>query len=91
MYFVYILRSAKDGNLYTGYTNDIDRRFAEHTNGENRSTRWRRPLSLIYYEAYGSQDDAKSREYKLKHSLGARTARSRRLPNILRRPFSVTG
>lgn len=84
MYYVYVLKSNKDGKLYTGYSNNLKRRLAEHRTGENISTRSRLPLNLIYYEAYLSQDDAKVREFRLKTSQGARTALKRRLQNILR-------
>ena len=51
MHYVFVLRSAKDGNLYTGYTTDLRQRVADHTAGKASSTRDRRPLQLIYYEA----------------------------------------
>jgi len=52
MYFVYILQSRKDNKLYIGYTEDLRVRFSLHTNGKVASTKNRRPLELIYYEAY---------------------------------------
>jgi putative endonuclease len=48
MFYVYILHSEKDNNLYTGYTNDIKRRLSQHNYGEVNSTKYRRPLKLIY-------------------------------------------
>ena len=39
MYYVYVLKSRKDEKLYTGYTNDLRRRLAEHDKGENKATR----------------------------------------------------
>ena len=89
MYYVYVLRSRKDTKLYTGYTNDLRRRLAEHNKGVNTSTRSRLPLDLIYYEAYTSQADAKDREFRLKNSSGARTALKRRIQNGLRQGHSV--
>ena len=67
MFYVYVLKSLKDNKLYIGYTNDLKRRFKEHNDGENVSTKSRRPFVLIYYEAYLSQKDAREREKKLKH------------------------
>jgi putative endonuclease len=58
MFYVYILHSQKDSKLYTGYTNDIRRRLAEHNGGKVESTKSRRPLQLIYYEAYLEKADA---------------------------------
>jgi putative endonuclease len=56
MFFVYILKSKKDDNLYVGYTNDLRRRIEEHNLGFNQSTRLRKPFKLIYYEAYFSKE-----------------------------------
>lgn len=66
MYFVYILKSKKDDNLYIGYTNNIERRVGEHNSGLVESTKARTPLYLVYYEAYTSQQDATKREHNLK-------------------------
>ena len=70
MFYVYILKSAKDGKLYIGYTNDLRTRYMEHSKGLVRSTRPRIPLSLVYYEAYIAQEDAKERETQLKRFSG---------------------
>ncbi len=72
MYFVYILFSHKDGNLYIGYTEDVIKRFGLHDSGRVTSTKNRRPLELIYYEAYKNQLDAKKRENFLKSGSGHR-------------------
>lgn len=75
MYFVYILQSQKDNKLYIGYTEDLENRFTLHTNGKVTSTKNRRPLELIYYEAYKNQLDAKKREMFLKSGSGHRFIR----------------
>ena len=66
MFYVYVLRSEKDHQLYIGYSEDLKRRFKEHNEGKNQSTAHRRPLILVYYEAYSSKDDAMKREKMLK-------------------------
>jgi len=66
MYYTYVLRSDKDGNFYTGYTKDLKLRFEQHHKGQVDSTKNRRPLELIYYEACLSQADATKREKYLK-------------------------
>ena len=66
MYYVYILRSIKDNNNYTGYTKNLKLRFEEHQKGRVDSTKERRPLKLIYYEACLNQQDATHREKYLK-------------------------
>ena len=86
MFYVYILRSEKDRNLYTGYTNDLKRRLKEHNSGISKSTKLRTPFTLIYYEAYKSREDATHREKMLKEygrSLGGlkrRISKSLNLP-----------
>lgn len=84
MFYVYILKSVRDERLYIGYSTDLKRRIEEHGEGHNKSTKYRRPLKLIYYEAYASQADAEQREFKLKHSAGAYTALKRRIQSCLR-------
>ncbi|OGG74012.1 hypothetical protein A3A40_01360 [Candidatus Kaiserbacteria bacterium RIFCSPLOWO2_01_FULL_54_20] len=84
MFYVYMLMSRKDGKQYIGYTTDLKRRFSEHNEGKNFSTKSRVPFDLLYYEAYISQADAKQREHNLKSSAGATTALKRRLPTSLR-------
>lgn len=66
MYYVYVLKSQKDTFCYIGSTTDLRRRFKEHTDGEVPSTKPRRSLVLIYYEAYLTLEDARTREYRLK-------------------------
>jgi len=56
--------------LYTGRTDDLKRRIQEHKNGKVNSTRYRRPLKIIFYEAYILKDDAVRREKFLKTSEG---------------------
>lgn len=70
MYYTYVLESIKDGKRYTGYTKDLKSRFEEHTKGRVKSTRDRRPLKIIYYEACLNQQDATHREKYLKTHWG---------------------
>jgi len=82
IFYVYILQSKKDGNFYTGYTADIKKRINEHNNGKVKSTSYRRPLYLVYYEVCSNQQDALHREKYLKTSWGKRYIKSR-LKNYL--------
>jgi putative endonuclease len=66
------LRSKKDGKLYTGCTGNLKNRLVEHTDGTVRSTRYRLPLELIYYEASRNKIDAMRREKYLKTTYGKR-------------------
>ena len=65
-YYVYVLRSVKDGKKYVGFTKNLKQRLEQHKSGKVASTVNRRPLDLIYYEACISIDDATHREKYLK-------------------------
>ena len=70
MYYTYVLKSTKYGKMYTGFTKDLKLRFEQHEKGLVQSTKHRRPLELIYYEACLSEDDALHRERYLKTHYG---------------------
>lgn len=69
-YYVYILRSLKDGLFYIGYSEDLKTRVVDHNKGKNLSTKNRRPLELIFYESFRSKDDALRREDYFKTTKG---------------------
>jgi putative endonuclease len=69
-YYTYILLSEKDGNKYTGCTSDLPLRFEDHNKGKVPSTKHRRPLKLIYFEACLDKEDAFKREKYLKTHYG---------------------
>lgn len=77
MFYTYVLSSKKDGKMYTGYTKDLRLRFELHCQGLVLSTRDRRPLELIYYEACTNQQDATHRERYLKSYIGKMFLRNR--------------
>lgn len=85
-YFTYVLRSQKDGRWYTGYTNDLRKRFSAHRAGEVTSTKGRGPFELMYYEYCVNKYDAWNRERYLKSGPGKRF-----LTNRLKRFLSLTG
>ena len=58
MHYTYVLQSEKDMKFYTGFTKDLKLRFEQHNKGFVESTKDRRPLKLIYYEACLNQEDA---------------------------------
>lgn len=61
MFYVYVLESKKDKKLYIGSMSNLKRRFNEHSEGKVKSTSYRRPLELIYYEAYRKEEIALAR------------------------------
>jgi len=70
MFYVYVLQSLKDAKLYTGFTKNLKLRFEQHQKGLVDSTKNRRPLKLIYYEACLKQEDTIKREKYLKSYYG---------------------
>ena len=85
-WYTYLLRSLNDGKTYTGSTSDLRKRFKQHQDGLNNSTKGRRPFELIYYEMCKDEGDARSRELFLKSGMGKRY-----LKNRLKRFLSLTG
>lgn len=66
MNFVYMLRCG-DGSLYTGWTNDLQRRLTAHRSGKGgKYTRSRLPVELVYSESCETKQQAMSREAQIK-------------------------
>ena len=71
MYFLYFLKSVKNGKVYVGSTSKKPEvRLAEHNSGTNQWTRQNRPFKLVYFEKYHCINDAKSRELFYKTGVG---------------------
>lgn len=85
MWYVYIIRNI-DSKWYTGFTNDLRKRFKQHNDGKSTYTKSRGPWKLIYYEASLNKEDARSRELYLKSGMGKRYIKNR-----LKRFLSLTG
>ena len=67
MNYTYILRCG-DGSLYTGWTNDLEKRFAAHSAGKGcKYTRARLPVELAYSEEHETKENAMRREWAIKH------------------------
>lgn len=69
-YFVYILQSLKDKRFYIGCTTDLEKRLIYHNNGKNKSTKYRIPFKLVYFEEFTDKHLAFKREYFLKSPKG---------------------
>ena len=85
MWYVYILRSKKDGRLYVGSTDDLKRRLEEHREGRCESTRPRRPLELEAYVAVKDESIARGLEKYFKSGSGMATLRTRILTSEVRK------
>jgi putative endonuclease len=65
-WFVYLLLCS-DGSLYTGITNDLERRITQHNDGKGaKYTRSRRPVKLVYRKNCRDQSDALKQEHSIK-------------------------
>lgn len=65
-YYVYLLRSVKDGRFYMGHTANLRNRLAQHNEGRVRSTKVRRPFELVYWESFKTRAEVVRREKRLK-------------------------
>ncbi len=83
MYYVYVLKSLKDQQVYTGYSSDLKRRILQHQSGLVKSTKNRRPLKLVYYEAFLDKKDAQDREKYLKSGGKAKIGLKLQIKNSL--------
>ena len=78
MFYVYLLQSLTTDDIYIGFTSNVERRLAEHNMGNNTSTK-KYQWKLVFYEAYASESDARTREAKLKHYGKSLTMLKKRL------------
>ena len=66
MNYAYILRCS-DGTLYSGWTNNLEKRLAVHNSGKGaKYTKTRLPVELVYFEEFESKSQAMSREAQFK-------------------------
>ena len=70
MVYVYVLKSQKDGRLYVGMTQDLEKRLKEHNLGRTKSTKGYRPWTVIHEEVYQDREAARKREKYLKSGYG---------------------
>ena len=64
--YTYIVKCS-DETLYTGWTNDLEKRIEAHNSGKGaKYTKTRRPVTLVYFEEYGTKQEAMKREYAIK-------------------------
>ena len=79
MFYVYVLKSKIDGQLYIGSANNLKERLKLHNKGKVFATKARIPFELVYYEAYKSEHDARNRESNLKLRSRAFTQLKKRI------------
>ena len=67
MNYTYILK-CRDGSLYTGWTNDIEKRLKAHNEGRGaKYTKGRTPVMLVHLEEFETKEESMKREYAIKH------------------------
>ena len=85
MFYVYMLLSEQDNKFYIGFTKDLRKRLKQHDNKEVISTSKRGKLTLIMYEAYILEEDARKRENFFKTTKGKMQLRKQLAYFLLRR------
>ncbi len=64
--YIYILKCS-DNTLYTGWTNNLENRIKKHNNKKGaKYTKYRTPVTLVYYEVFETKSDALKREHAIK-------------------------
>ncbi|MBU3968664.1 GIY-YIG nuclease family protein [Patescibacteria group bacterium] len=66
MFYIYILKSVKNGKYYIGATNSIISRINYHNSGKVKSTKNSRPWTLMHIEKYDTLSEARKRESQIK-------------------------
>ena len=75
--FVYIIKSKKNGQIYTGFTADLENRLKQHNEGESGFTKGKGPWELIWYSRFKDRNKAKAFEEYLKTGSGIAFMRKR--------------
>jgi len=66
MWYVYIVQ-CEDKSLYTGFTNDLEKRFERHKSGKGaKYTSSHKPIKILFSETYNNQIEALKRERQIK-------------------------
>ncbi len=77
---VYAIKSLHRNYIYVGQTNDINRRFYDHTNGLNKTTSPYAPFEIIYTAYFENRVEAKVHEKYLKSGVGKTFLKSLIIP-----------
>jgi len=72
MFFVYVLKSNRNGKYYIGSTHHLENRLKEHNSGKMRSTKGLIPLEIVYIESYSTNTEARKRESYIKRRKSRR-------------------
>ena len=72
MYYVYVLKSKISRKSYVGFTNNLNKRLAEHNNGKSNYTSKNKPWEIVHMEKFRDKTDAIKKEKYLKSAAGRR-------------------
>lgn len=70
MYIVYALKSNIKNYIYVGMTNNLERRFGQHNNGQVQSTKHYLPFNIIFKEFFKTRAEARIKEKYFKSGCG---------------------
>ena len=70
MWYVYVIRSEKNGHFYKGMTKNVDARIIEHNKGYTKSTKPYIPWKIFFFEKFESRKEVRRREKYLKSGIG---------------------
>ena len=70
MYYVYVIKSERDGSYYKGATENLKQRFQDHNTGSTRYSSSKRPYKLVWFCAFPNKTKALKFEKYLKHGSG---------------------
>ena len=70
MFYVYILKSLRDGKYYIGHTKNLQQRIEDHNREKSPGIKARAPFVFIYQETYPSRAQAMQREKQIKSYKG---------------------
>ncbi|MBC8473318.1 MAG: GIY-YIG nuclease family protein [Candidatus Omnitrophica bacterium] len=72
MFYVYVLKSIRKGKFYTGHTEDLKKRIAEHNCNKYKKqfTALNGPWELVFYETFDTRSEAMKHERFLKTGRG---------------------
>ena len=76
MFYVYVLQSLKDKNLYIGMTSNLEARIKRHNAGYEKATKRRTPFKLLHSENFETREEARQREKYFKNGFGREIIRA---------------
>jgi putative endonuclease len=82
MYYVYILLNEAKTRTYTGVTDDVNKRLADHNAGRIQSSQPYRPYKVVHIESFETLKEARQKEKYYKSTTGRRRLKDMLFPPI---------